>query len=580
MHNSQFIVHKARPFSQSGLVRCALCILFLAACRGAPTPTPLPTPTTLAAPTVAIAPTAAAPPTPLLILTPKPQIFTIGLAGEPDSLDPANAVTEWALLITRHLYEGLTMYEPGSTRAVPALAESWEASADGLKWAFRLRPDVHFSDGTLLTADAAKQNFERWLNRTPPGDYVYWRLMFGGFAGETDETGVPLSLITGVTAEDEATLVLTLRRPQASLPNSLAMPSFALVSPAAYLNSGFGLPSQASGGTGPFTLHQWEPGLVTLARNPDYWGAPPAADRLIFKIIPDDTQRLLALQTGEIEGTAQVNPTHYAAIRNDPMLRLDFDPALTVLYLGFNQAHSPWNNRDCRLAAAFALNRERYVSDFFPGDAQIAWAMIPPGVATYQLPETDFRHDPIEAQRLWQACLDSGVSVPVTMTLYVPPITRSYLPDPASLGAALQADLGAVGITAQIAAPDWQTQWLPDVQNGRADLFLIGWVGVNGDPDSFLCPLFCGIQAAFNSDEKGNPLPPDEELAGWLQLAQAATDPDERARLYAQAHARIGSEMLAVPLAYRQTAWAFRANIGGNIPSPMENIFFNLTLGP
>jgi peptide/nickel transport system substrate-binding protein len=564
---------------------CVLGLVILAACRGAPTPTsgstrPAPTTTAPAVPTAAIAPTAAAPPTSLPLPTPEPRAFTIGLAGEPDSLDPANAVTEWALLITRHMYEGLTRFEPGSARAAPALAESWLVSSDGLTWTFRLRPGVRFHDGTLLTAEVARQNFERWLNHTPPGDYAFWRLMFGGFAGQTDETGQPLALITGVTAEGDNTLVITLRRPGASLPNTLAMPSFAMVSPAAYLTGSFGLPGQTSAGAGPFTLQHWGPGIVTLQRNSGYWGAPPTADELIFKVVPDDTQRLLALQTGEIEGMAQVNPAHYGIIRDDPKLRLDFDPALTVLYLGFNQAHAPWSNRDCRLAAALALNRERYVRDFFPGDAQLAWAMLPPGVATSPLPETAFRYDPAEAQRLWQACLDSGVGVPATMTLHVPPISRSYLPDPASLGAAVQADLATAGIHAQIVAPDWQVQWLPDVQHGRADLFLIGWVGVNGDPDSFLCPLFCGQQAAFNGDGQGNPLPPDEELAGLLQSAQATTDADERARLYEQAHARLWSEMITVPLAHRQTAWAYRANVSGNIPSPMENVFFNLTLGP
>jgi peptide/nickel transport system substrate-binding protein len=164
--------------------------------------------------------------------------------------------------------------------------------------------------------------------------------------------------------------------------------------------------------------------------------------------------------------------------------------------------------------------------------------------------------------------------------LYVPPVTRPYLPDPAGLGLAIQSDLAAVGISVTLATPDWQTEWLPDVHGGRADLFLLGWTGVNGDPDSFLCPLFCGAEGAFNTGEAGEPLPPDAELASLLADAQAATDVERRAVLYAQAQARIFETVPAVPLAHRQSAWAYRIDVQGHVPSPIESVFFGLHYVP
>jgi ABC-type transport system substrate-binding protein len=257
---------------------------------------------------------------------------------------------------------------------------------------------------------------------------------------------------------------------------------------------------------------------------------------------------------------------------------VDFDPALSVLYLGFNQARAPWSNRDCRLAVAFALNRPRYAA-FFPGDADVAWSMIPPAVWASKLPETDFQHDPAEVARMWQVCLASGVTLQDQITLYVPPIARNYLPDPAGLGAAIEADLRTAGISVTVASPDWPV-WLTDVRAGRADLFVLGWTGVNGDPDSFLCPLFCGDDASFNSDEQGNPLPPDAQLADLLQSARATADAAQRETLYDRAQARMWSTMIVVPIAHRKTAWAYRANVTGNVPSPIEDVFFNLTFAP
>ncbi len=551
------------------------------------TPTPAPTLTfsTPAPPTLAltVGATSAPTPTPLPIPTPAPRRCTLGLAAAPGTLDPAQAVDESALLITRHLYEGLTAYEPGATRALPALATAWETSADGLTWTFHLRPGVQFSDGTPFTAHIAAANFNRWLNRTPPGDYIFFRSLFGGFAGEADENGAPLSHLAAVDAPDDASLTLTLRRPDAALPGTLAMPSFALVNPSAFeAGGGFGSPASASAGTGPFVLQSWTAeGMIHLVRNPNYWGAPAQPDELIFKTIPDDTQRLLALQVGEIEGMAHLNPKDYG-VANDPNLRVDFDPALNVLYLGFNQAHAPWGNLDCRLGVAYALNKTRYVQEFFPGDAEAALAMQPPAVWGYDASRGGHAYDPELARQHWATCVEAvgQRNLPDQITLYVPPVKRAYLPNPAALGAAMQADLAAAGITVTIASPDWQREWLPDVYAGRADLFLLGWLGVNGDPDSFLCPLFCGAQAAFNSDAKGNPLPPDTELAVLLVAARTLTQAGQREALYVQAHARIFEAVPAVPLTHRKTGWAYHAAVRGNVPGPMEDLFFNLAFTP
>jgi peptide/nickel transport system substrate-binding protein len=551
----------------------AFCLL-LSGCAQ-PTGTPLPITATMATPTAPPTAAPAPPPTPLPSPTPGPVAFAIGLPVEADTLDPAEAGTESALLITRHMYEGLTQFAPGTARPVPALAESWQVSDNGLQWRFALRRNAVFSDGTPFTAQTAARNFNRWLTRTPSGSYAFFRVMFGGFAGQTDETGASLSNLRAVTATTSSTLILTLNRPDASLPATLAMPSFAMVNPLAWTSPDFGSPLSASAGTGPFRLRRWAGDLIELERNPVYRGARAAAEALLFKIIPDDVQRLNALKVGEVDGMAGLNPSDYDELANWP-IRLEFDPPLQVLYLGFNQAKPPWGNAECRRAVALALDRERYVTEFFPGDAEVANTLIPGAVLTQTLAP-----DVAGAADLWQSCLRAEGIVPgaasrLAINLYVPPIPRFYLPDPAGLGAALQADLASAGITVTVQSPDWETVWLPEVQAGRADLFLLGWYAANGDPDGYLCPLFCGGNAAFNTDKKGLPLPPDEPLAQLLLAARATTDEVKRAALYAQAHARIFETMPAIPLAFRKTAWAYRNTLTGTIPSPIENVFFGL----
>jgi peptide/nickel transport system substrate-binding protein len=546
----------------------------------------MPSPATATAPAVpTAAATATTAPTPLaptlLPTAAAPLIFTLALAAAPAALDPAQAVDESGLLITRHIYEGLTAYAPGSTQVVPALAQAWETT-DAITWTFRLRADVFFSDGTPFTATVAAANFERWRRRQPAGDYLFWRQMFRGFAGERDETGAPLSLLVSVEAPAPETLVLVLSQPYAALPATLAMPSFAMVNPAAFEQAAAPGNPVPSAGTGPFFLKDWTPeGLVQLTRNPHYWGTPAAPAELIFKPIPDDTQRLMALEVGEADGLARLSPKFYSPVKAETKLRMNFDPALNVLYLGFNQSRPPWGNLACRLAVATALDKERYVREFFSGDGEAATTLLPPAVRGRGSAEGGWAFDLEQARGYWRRCLDTRSKLSEPITLYVPPaLDRPYLPaDPAALGAAIQSDLASAGISVTVVSPA-RSVWLSDLRTGRADLFLLGSVAVNGDPDSIWCSLFCGDEPAFMSSKQGAPLPPDETLAELLRSARASTDPAERERLYAQAQAQLFETLPALPLAYRQSAWAYRAQVQGNVPSPIEDVFFGLKLGP
>ena len=82
--------------------------------------------------------------------------------------------------------------EPGGTETIPALAESWEASEDGLQWTFTLREGVTFHDGEPFNAEAVCFNFDRWYNfagvlQSPAASY-YWGTVMGGFAANEDPT--------------------------------------------------------------------------------------------------------------------------------------------------------------------------------------------------------------------------------------------------------------------------------------------------------------------------------------------------------------------------------------------------------
>lgn len=538
-----------------------LAAALLSACGSQPSPAPDTTPT----PDATAVPVSTATPEPTATATPEPVIFTIGLPGIVDTLDPANAAEPAALLITRHLYDGLTRLSPGGTDVEPALAERWDVSADATVYTFTLRSGVTFSTGAVFDSTAAKANLDRWLSGNPSGAYPYVPALWGGFADQVDSTGAPLSNVQNVTAPAPDTLTVQLRRPDSGLPATLAMPAFAMVDPTAWSTVGFGTAGAPSAGTGAFVLSAWsQPDLVELARNANAWSDSATVDGLRFKVVADDTQRVMALQVDEVDALAGL-PVSEASIADAWPVRVVVEPPQQVLYLGFNQARRPWSTPACRLAVGLGLDRAA-LAQAAGGNAMpraMFLATDEPGAAQME-----------QARTAWAECVaqqDAPIATPIA--LYVPAIPRPYLADPGAFASALQAQLTEIGIETRLVSTDWSTQWLPDVQAGRADLFVLGIGSLNGDPGSLLCPLLCGSNAALMTGRDGLPIAPDAELAGLLAQAQATGDIAQRLALYQQTDTIIAERLPVLALSSPRTSWAIRSEWQGEVIGPLDAWF-------
>ena len=506
--------------------------------------------------------------------------LVFGHADDATKLDPADVTDSESLLATWQIFEGLTRYKAGGTEVEPALATEWSASDDGLTWTFKLRTGVKFHDGTDFNADAVVWNFNRWFDPTHPQhfadwEFEYWKSMFQGLKDETNEDGTPKSVFAGAEAVDASTVKLTLNRPSAPLLQNLAMGNFAFSSPAAVeaAGSAYGTPngSPIAIGTGPYKVAEWmKDDRLLLETNADYWGTPPATPNLELRSIPDNTSRFLALQNGEIDGMTQLNPDNIATAQEDTNLTVTFEPPNNVGYIGFNQAKAPWDNIDCRKAVAQAIDKSAIVDTMYAGDAEPAAQMMPPSLWGYNKALTDHSFDMTGAKTSLEACLAKS-TLPEKVQFYVMPVARFYFPQPKELGEYIQAQLQELGVTTEIQSPDWGTQYLPDVRDGKAELFMLGWGGDNGDPDNFLCQFFCGAESSFFSKD-GQAAPPDEALATLLKEASATTDPAKRTQMYEQANQIVHDLVLAVPLGHRSPPIGFRASGTGYTASPLQHV--------
>src|SRR3954452_613955 len=282
--------------------------------------------------------------------------FVIAGASDPTYLDPALVSDGESFRATEQIFESLVSLKPGTTLIRPGLATKW-GSKNGKDWTFNLRHGVKFQDNTPFNAAAVCANFNRQYNfRGPFQDAsatYYWQTVFLGFH-HNDSANLSPSLYKSCSAKGKYTAILHLRTKSASFLPALVISSFAIQSPTAMKKYGANQGELRNGtfyptgtyafshptGTGPFKFKSWTVGeKVELTKNTKYWGKKPKIDRVIIRPISNNTARVQALQTGEINGADLIQPQDVPTIRNNSKLKLLDRPSFNVAYVTINQAH-------------------------------------------------------------------------------------------------------------------------------------------------------------------------------------------------------------------------------------------------
>jgi peptide/nickel transport system substrate-binding protein len=503
--------------------------------------------------------------------------LTFGAAGAPSLFDPFYASDGETFRISRQIFEGLVGIEPGTSNLEPELATDWQPSDDGLQWTFALQEGVTFHDGTGFDANAVCANFERMFNQTGAGqsdaNSYYWIQNFGGFAD-----GAAPSLYESCTAENPTTAIITLTRNTGKFPALLSLPAFSMQSPAAMeqyqannvqaQGEGFVYSEYATShptGTGPFrfTTYDEANGTVELARNEEYWGEPAELDRLIFRVIADETARRQALEAGEIDGYDLPSPADWQGLR-DAGFDLQVRDPFNILYLGISQKDNP-ALRDLRVrqALAHAIDQETLVSSALPDGAEVATQFYPRTVDGWAENVQKYPYDPERARRL----LAEAGQPNLTIDFYWPTeVTRPYMPDPQSIFGAIREDLEATGITVNPVSRPWAGGYTETTQVGGAPVFLLGWTGDYNSPDNFIGTFFGSPEGMFHTGQS----PWGQELADRLRAADAEPDEQTRIAMYEELNRSLMAEYLpAVPLSHSPPAIVTRENVDGLIPSPL-----------
>lgn len=476
-----------------------------------------------------------------------PKVLIFGRGGDSVSLDPIAVTDGESYKVTKNIFDTLVNFGEQDTEIHPGLASEWTAAEDGLTYTFKLEEGVKFHDGTDFNAEAVVANFERWAG----GDadqFPYYGSMFGGFG---DEEG---HVIESVTATGDYEVEFKLKRPQAPFLKNLAMSSFGIASPTAFESAGdkFG---DAPVGTGPFKFVEWKRNdSITIEKNPDYYvEGEPKLDQVIFRSIPDNSARLNALLSGEIDLADGITPSDAETVEGDENLQLFERPSMNVGYLGLTTTREPFDDPKVRQAMNHAIDKQAIVDAFFQGRGEVAKNPMPPVISGYNDDIEGYEYDPEKAKQL---LAEAGLPDGFEMELYAMPVPRPYMPDGQKVAEAIQKNLADVGVTAKIVSFEWAT-YLEKAANGEADAFLLGWTGDNGDADNFLYVLLDQDNIGSNNYTYYK----NQELHDLLIKAQTEVDENTRNDLYKQAQEIIHADAPWVPLAHSTPLLAGGKNV-------------------
>src|SRR5712671_1263147 len=252
---------------------------------------------------------------------------------------------------------------------IPYLAKSWTISEDGSTYTFKLRDDVQFCSGKKFTAADVIYSFKRLKDLDTKAPFA-WR------AGDIKELRAP----------DPHTVEYELNEPYSELLLQLTMYTNAIHNQESVESMGKDYGIKAIDGTGPWCFESWQPRTeIVLKRHDAYkWGpsmyqnkGPVKFERLVIKIIPEDSSRVAAMLGGTFDVTHQFPSQFIAQAKAMPSLVVqDARPNFQLLYFGFKITRPMVADRRVREAMSIAIDRAEIAKAILLGNADPASTIV------------------------------------------------------------------------------------------------------------------------------------------------------------------------------------------------------------
>jgi len=488
--------------------------------------------------------------------------LTIVRPTDPIALDPHLETTAPGAWVYYNILEPLFVLDE-KMEVQPKLATSYEIVSP-TRVRVKLRPNVKFHDGTPLNAAAVKFTFDRGLRGTPPSRWA-------GLAGP----------IVGGEVVDDLTVDIVTKEPYGPILRNLAMTFTSIVSPTAVQKLGQGF-SRAPVGTGPFKFVEWKTNShVTIERFADYWGDKALLDRVVFRVVPEEGARMLALQTGAADMVLHASPAQLPNFRRDQKYTVHEVPGLRVVYFVMNTVRPPLDDMRVRAALLHAVDRKAILDNIMETAAAPVRGVISPGVFGFKdmnldqlYPFDRARAKALLAQAGWTPGPD-GVMQKGGQRLTLNWLSvRGRYPKDGEITEAIQAMLKEAGVETKVQFLDWAAVF-KEIRGETLDrdLAIWGWVTTNADADYSLYAQFHSKEVqpkGWNTAKYANP-----KVDALLEQARRTLDQPARARMYGEVQDILAKELPWLVVYNTKEIAVTKADVKGFVMHPIE---YNLSL--
>ncbi|GHS95499.1 diguanylate phosphodiesterase [Synergistales bacterium] len=266
----------------------------------------------------------------------------IGTPLDITTTDPQGSNTDSNMILFIMTHETLVELDSDG-KVVPGLAK-FEV-IDGNTYKFTLPANATFTDGSPCTTSDVKFTFER--------------------AQKSSFTSPKLSVLSGIEVVNDHEIILKTSQPSQEFLMQLAHRSLSILSEKAITAKG---DAASNMGTGKYALEKWTPGdAISVVRYDGYHGEKAKTRRIELKLMKEDSSRVIALQTGEIDVCINLPPVEIDNVSTDPDLKLVQVPSVIMLYLTMNNTKPPFDNQKVRQALAHAVNKQDLITVGYDG---------------------------------------------------------------------------------------------------------------------------------------------------------------------------------------------------------------------
>lgn len=446
----------------------------------------------------------------------------MGISGKIISIDPQTQSNTQHNYIFRTVFDTLIDFDNATGELKPCLAESW-STEDAQTYTFKLREDVKFHNGEPLKASDVVFSFKR-----APG---------------TDSSSTLGKMMEDVWADGDYTVSVKLFVPNVDFPYMLTLPTASIINEKAVNEDAIEGPGI---GSGPWIIDSYEFGdYIKLVRNDDFWGEKAKTEVLTIRYMPENSPRLIALQTGEIDICQDPDTLELKYIEEENGLEVQSYEGASLTYLAMNYKKEPFNNRDFRLALCYGIDTEELINVVRNGYAKSADSLWGWSSYGYNGGTTPYEYDVEKAKEyLAKAYPNGGAKFDISVSSG----------DRKAIAELLQAQLKKIGVEVNIVEMD--TAGLStSTTNGehQAAVYGCGFNIFGDDIRRLICP-----GTGVNKSHYDNP-----EVNELMDLAVKETDDTKRTEYYHQVQQILFEDGAYVPLYFADGFFGVKEGVGG-----------------